>query len=77
MAGGAGISEENVRFQTAFQAYAGQYIGTKLPPDQAERLQRQVAAYSVGTGAQQGERAGGRGPIARHDRGQGEAGGLG
>ena len=55
MAGAAGISEkENVRFQTAFQAYAGQYIGTKLPPDQAERLQRQVAAYSVTQGLNKG-----------------------
>ena len=48
-AGAAGISEqENVQFRTAYEAYAGQFTGNKLSPEQADRLQQKVAAYSVG-----------------------------
>jgi hypothetical protein len=57
-AAAVGISpEQYAGFQTAFQAYAGQYIGDKLPADQAGELQKVTAGYQASQGLDQAEGA--------------------
>ena len=49
-AGNVGIGEAEWRsFQTGYQAYAGQYVGTKISAEQSDELQRRVAGFAVGS----------------------------